>query len=163
MRSMIAAIALVLAIGVVMPTEVDARAPRRVEKWGCTFVAKGIWSGPYLDTGIVWEGVGEIHCDQTLRLTVTTSVFQDGPDEPDRLYAQQRWTMPWGPHMGQILPPGGSCLSDGTPPVDPFYFRMKAERKGLPGVVWVASRNVPNPCPAGTWPVPWSRFAGSRR
>ena len=145
MRSMIAAIALVFAIVVVMPTEAHARAPRRVEKWGCTFVAKPIWSGPYLDTGIVWEGVGAIHCDQTIRLTVTTSVFQDVPGEPDQLYAQQKWTMPWGPDGGQMLPPGGNCLSDGTPPVDPFYFRMKVERKGPPGVAWVASWNVPTP------------------
>lgn len=157
MRSMIAAIALVLAIGVVMPTEVDARAPREVEKWGCTFRTRPVHAGPYLDLGIVWEWGGEIRCDQTLRLTVTTSVFQDVPGDPDRLYAQQTWTMPWGPDGGDMLPIGGKCSSTAAPPRDPYYFRMEVERKGLPGVARVASRNVLNPCPAGKWPVPLPR------
>jgi hypothetical protein len=154
MRSVIATIALVFAFGVVMPADVDARAPRELEKWGCTFRTRPVSSGRYLDMGIYWEWGGEIHCDQTLRLTVTTSVFQDVPGRPDRLWGQQEWTMRWGRDGGQDIPVGGKCSSTAAPSPDPYYLRMTVRRKGQPGVARVASRNVLNPCPAGRWPLP---------
>jgi hypothetical protein len=148
MRAIIAAIAVVLAIGAVMPTDVDARAPRKVEKWGCTFKAH-----LGLDTGtpptVPWVGAGDLDCDEKVTLNITMAVLQDTPGAPDRLVNTDTWRrMQYGPggrQDGQTVFGGGGFCTQTGPPAYPFYFRMKVERTGLPGAAWVASHN-PNPC-----------------
>ena len=151
MRAVIAAMALVFAVGVVIPTEVDARAPREVEKWGCTFVAKGVGSmasslppGPYS-----WGGLASIGCPgERQQLVISMSVFQVVPGAPDRLVGRDA-TVGWfgGRNTGSLIQGDvGMCIPGGARPSSPYYMRMKVMRQGQPGAAWLASANVANPC-----------------
>ena len=154
MRAIIAAIALVLAIGAVMPTTADARPPSRAEKWGCTFKATLGFDALVPDKP-AWGGAGETDCDERQTLVYRMAMFQDIPGQPDRLTNKDTWVLQQGPggthEDATAMLPGGWCRPGG-PPKYPYFFRMIVERKGKPGAVWVATRNSANPCPEGTWP-----------
>ena len=154
MRVFIGAIALVLVIGAVMPTEADARAARKVEKWGCTFKAHLV-----LDTGAPpnwpWGGAGDIDCDTKQTLIVRMAVLQDTPGVPNRLVRRDTWVLqegPGGKQEGLSAMIGGGVCSQAGPPAYPYYFRMNVKRKAKPGAAWIASHNS-NPCPRGSWPA----------
>lgn len=156
MRAIVSVIALVLATGIVMPIEADARAPRRVEKWGCIFVAKGVdaWStvpeGPF-DI----YGLGSIKCPGgRQRLTVTVSVFQDIDGGPNLLLRQSRYVRAIGPSGDWLFTDGITCVPDGVPPAFPYFQHMKVKRKGQPGAIAVTSRNTRNPCAPFGGPIP---------
>ena len=153
MRAIIAAVALVFAIGVVMPIDADARVPSKVEKWGCTFRTVRFISGGESPTMWLSGGVAR-NCDERQQGTATLSLLQDVPDGPDRVL--KRVTYPWSVGPSGVEPfmlVGGYCSPDAPPPTEPFYLWMKVVRKGQPGSASVATANVVNPCPEGTYPV----------
>ena len=156
MRAIISTIALVLAVGAVMPIEADARSPRRVEEWGCIFVAKGVqaWStipeGPF-DV----SGMGSVKClGGKQRLAVTVSVFQDIPGGPNLLLRQSRYVRAYGRFEEWEFTDGITCFPDAAPPTFPYFQKMKVKRTGQPGAIAVASRNIANPCYKWGGPIP---------
>ena len=156
MRIIVSAIALLPAIGLTLPSDADARAPRKADRWGCTFVARGFDQATrFPGEPIVWIGVGLIRgCDTKQAATVTATIFQAIPGARDRVYSRQR-ILTRLTRYGTGVPlgtRGGTCSAKGSRPAHPFYFVMKVKRKGAPGVVRVATRNQWNPCPEGTWP-----------
>ncbi len=154
MRAIIAAIALVLAIGAVMPTEADARAPRKVEKWGCTFKFGG-WDVNSMALPPIWFGYGLVrHCDKTRKYVVTEEVYKAIPGAPDRLFRQNKYVWWLGHDYSPLGVGGNQCTPEGHRLRYPVYYQMTVKRKGRPGIVRVASANRANPCPAGTWPTP---------
>jgi len=163
-RTIVAAIALVFAIGAVMPTEADARASRSVEKWGCTFAAHEPrtqrWAGPW-DANEPWEWFGQlnIRCPgERQRYVITLSLFEDMPGRPIRLHSQFKFKSVYGGPSGHSMIAtvgGGQCLRDGPPPSNPYFTRASIQREGKPGMVWVASANKANPCADGTKPYPY--------
>jgi len=61
-----------------------------------------------------------------------------GPDEPD---------------IGRGEDPREALRAALAVPSEPFYVRVRFQRKGQPGSASVATANVVNPCPEGTYPV----------
>jgi len=150
MRTIVAAIALVLAIGAVMPTDVDARIPWKVEKWGCLIRALEVRYDQ--DLNRVY-GAGVVYgCDKGMRLNVMVSIHEDIPGAPNRMLTSMRKSGYRGYHANVLYLYGATCVPGGPPPVHPFYVRMKVRRMGKPGAVWVATHNVHYPCPQGSAP-----------
>jgi hypothetical protein len=150
MRSIVAAIALVFALGAVMPTEADARTPWKVEKWGCLVRALDVRYDQDLNRVI---GAGVVYgCDKGMRLNVMVSIHEDIPGAPNRMLTSMRKTGYRGYYANVLYLEGATCVPGGPPPAHPFYLRMEVRRMGKPGAVWVATRNVRNPCPQGSSP-----------
>lgn len=157
MRAVVCAIALVLAMGAVMPVEADARAPRRVEMWGCIFIAKGVGSWATIPEGpLPISGLGSIKCPGgRQRLTVTVSVFQDIDGGPNLLLRQNRYVGAYGRFEEWEFTDSITCVPGAPPPTFPYFGHMKVKRKGEPGAIAVTSRDTANPCgPWGHGPVP---------
>jgi hypothetical protein len=155
MRILISAIALVLALGVALPTPADARPPRKVQKWGCTFRAGGFSYEAFPDTPVVWFGRGRIRgCDPRYKAVFVEKIYQAIPGARDRLVARNRYVWRMSPQVGVPMGvAGGQCKRSGSRPEHPFYYLLKIRRKNKPGVVRVASRNQLDPCPEGLWPT----------
>ena len=157
MRAIVSAIALGLAMGAVMPIEADARAPRRVEKWGCIFVAKVMGTVDTVPEGrFPIYGLGSIKCPGgRQRLSVTVSVFQDIPGGPNFLLRRNRYAGAYGRFEQWEQTDSITCVPGAAPPTYPYFMHMKAKRKGRPGAIAVATRDIANPCgPYGHGPVP---------
>jgi len=150
MRVIVAAIALIFIIGVALPTPADARAPRKVEKWGCTFKALGVGSEGVFGHPVPWGGLADIgQCDKKHRFVVRLAVVEVIPGAPNRVYSRRKTTRLHRPGPGGIryVVDGGVCAADGSRPTTyPTYVRMRVTRQGKPGVVRVASRSRANPC-----------------
>ena len=153
MRAIVAAITLVFAIGAVMPTDVEARAPRELQTWGCTIRAVFL---DYDDLLNRVYGRGAVYqCDEYMRFNVLLSIHEDIPGAPNRMLTWTRWVgYEGGPsvytHLLDIE--GATCVPGGPPPAHPVYLRVKVRRMGKPGAVWVATRSIANPCPKGSSP-----------
>jgi hypothetical protein len=154
MRIIILAIALVFAIGVALPAPADARPPREVRKWGCSFLAGGFAHEAFPGLPVVWYGYGRIRgCNPKYKATFTEEIYQAIPGARDRRVARARYTHRMSPRVAvPVGVSGGKCKRKVNRPKHPFYYQLTIKRKGKPGVVRVATRNWRNPCPAGMWP-----------
>ena len=153
MKSVIAALAVAIAIVTLSAASTDARASRIADRWGCHFEAKLALIYETPKGHYWWIGAGVISCEVPQKLVVRMVLLKDTPGTPDRVISQDTWVFREGPHYDyeDAKLPGGECKA-GVRPRYPTYFRMQIEAKGLPGAVWVATPNDMNPCPEGQWP-----------
>ncbi len=154
MRGIIAVVTLILAIGVVLPTEADAKVPRKVEKWGCTvrvLPLRSVDAGgvmPLFSGGVIRD------CETRQAGSATLSLVQDIPGGPDAVLKQERFN--WAVRPGKVralLFGVGACSPVAAPPSAPLYVRMKVRNADRPDTVTLATATVANPCPEGTSPV----------
>lgn len=149
MRIILSVMALVLAVGLALPGESDARAPRKAQRWGCSFRAWGI-NAEGLGSPVIWYGGGDVYrCDRAQRLVIKLAIVEHIPAAPNRVWSR-RWLErrhPAGLGGIRYLVDGGECPMDGSAPTAyPVYLRMQVKRPGRPGIVRVASRDVENIC-----------------
>ena len=163
MRALLIAVALVLVVGVGVPGQVDARAPRAADMWGCRIAARpgfhtwveisGGGFGP--DAGF-WSAAGRVGgCDRKRTLLVTASVWQHVEDGRNVLVANRRMyelTLGRGRWEEPVYGVGArECYPNpDEPPVAgaPFFMRMVVKRKHHAGKAFVATPDVAEPCEA---------------
>ncbi|MFV2062035.1 MAG: hypothetical protein ACC726_00810 [Chloroflexota bacterium] len=167
MKALIAAIAVVFALGAALPAQAEARAPQARKAWGCYFTIKVPGFFVYKETGSVfgsthyWGAASKYGgCDRKRTLIVKYSLMEyvaDGPNIVRKRYQSVVRMRPKGSRASRWSRTevwrwaswrAGQCPLNQEPPweVGPFFLRMVFERKYHPGKVVLRTRNVNTPC-----------------